>query len=55
MNSEKEARGRAWGGENIKREEKGKKRNKGRFVMFAIANGVSNATVDALKVPNATE
>lgn len=24
MNSEKEARGRAWGGENIKREEKGK-------------------------------
>lgn len=32
-----------------------RKRKKGRFMMFAVANGVSNATVDAPEVPNATK
>lgn len=36
-------------------ERREKKRNKGRFMTLAIASGVSNATVDVLRVPKVTE
>ena len=55
MRERKREGARTRGGENIRGKRREKKRNKGRFMTFAVANGVSDATVDAPKVPNATE